>query len=214
MKYIPIAAGCLLLLATSCNNQPATNDSTAAKQDTAAKEAATAEPQMDSAAMMKAYQAFATPGDMHKWLAKFNGTWTADIVSYMDPSKPEKSTATNVYTSSLNGLYQEGKMKGNMMGQDFEGHSTTGYDNSKKMFVSTWVDNMGSGIIYMTGTYDEAAKTLNLKGTQTDPLTGKDAEIREVMKITDDDNYTLEMYGTGADGKEMKFMDGTFKRKK
>ncbi|HET6722517.1 MAG TPA: hypothetical protein VFH07_07185, partial [Chitinophagaceae bacterium] len=34
---------------------------------------------------MKAYQEFMTPGQMHKWMAKLNGTWEADITSYMNP---------------------------------------------------------------------------------------------------------------------------------
>jgi len=163
---------------------------------------------------MKAYQDFMTPGPMHKWMAKFNGTWEADITGYMDPTKPEKSKATNVNSTIMNGLYQVGDYTGNMMGMPFQGHSIMGYDNAKKMFVSTWIDNMGSGMIFMTGTYDDAAKTLTLKGKQTDPMTGKDSEIREVMQITDDNNYTLKMYGTGPDGKEMIFMEGAFKRKK
>jgi Protein of unknown function (DUF1579) len=66
----------------------------------------------------------------------------------------------------------------------------------------------------MSGTYDEATKTLSLKGTQTDPMTGKDSEIREEMKMIDDNTYTMTMYGAGMDGKEMKFMEGTFKKKK
>lgn len=162
---------------------------------------------------MKAYMDFMTPGPMHKWMAKLNGTWEADITSYMNPASPDKSKATNVTSTIMNGLYQVGDYSGNMMGMPFQGHSIMGYDNGKKIFVSTWIDNMGSGIIYMTGTYDEAAKSLHLKGKQTDPLTGKDADIREVMKIIDDNNYTLEMYGSGPDGKEIKYMEGTFKRK-
>ncbi len=163
---------------------------------------------------MKAWQDFMTPGAMHQWLAKFNGTWDVEITSYMDPANPSKSTGTAVYTSIMNGLYQVGDMTSTMMGMPFQGHSVSGYDNGKKLFVSTWVDNFGSGIILMTGTYDEATKTLNLKGTQTDPLTGKDSWIREEMKIVNDDTYNLLMYGPGPDGKEMMFMSGVFKRKK
>jgi len=114
----------------------------------------------------------------------------------------------------LNGLYQMGQFRGNMMGRPFEGRSTMGYDNAKKIFVNTWIDNLGSGIIYMTGTFDEKTKTLNLKGQQTDPVTGKDMDIREEMTMIDNDSYTMIMYGAGMDGKEMKFMEGTFKRKK
>ena len=163
---------------------------------------------------MKAYQDFMTPGAMHKWMAKLNGTWEADIISYMNPTNPDKSKATNVTKTIMNGLYSVGDYTGNMMGMPFQGHSMMGYDNAKKVFVNTWVDNMGSGIIFMTGTYDDATKTLHLKGKQTNPMNGADVDIREEMKIIDDNSYTLIMYGAGMDGKEIKFMEGTFKRKK
>jgi hypothetical protein len=167
-----------------------------------------------SADDMKKWEEFMTPGAMHKWLAKLNGTWDVEITSYMDPSNPQKSKGTGVYSSIMNGLYQTGDFKAEMMGMPFQGHSITGYDNAKKQFVSTWIDNFGSGIIYMTGTYDEATKTLNLKGIQTDPVTGKDAFIRQEMKIINDDTYNLMMYGPAPDGKEMLFMSGVYKRKK
>ena len=101
-----------------------------------------------------------------------------------------------------------------MMGMPFEGRSLSGFDNAKKKFVTTWVDNISSGTTNMMGDYDEASKTLNLKGTQTNPTSGENMGIRDVMKIIDNDTYTLTMYGDGPDGKEMKFMEGTFKRKK
>ena len=163
---------------------------------------------------LKAYQEFITPGAMHKWMAKFNGTWEADITSFMDPANPHKSMATNVASTIMNGLYQTADMTGNIMGMPFQGHSIMGYDNAKKIFVNTWIDNMSSGITIMTGTFDEVSKTLHLKGTQTNPVDGKDVGIRQEMKIIDDNTYTLVMYGAGPGGKEMKYMEGTFKRKK
>jgi hypothetical protein len=164
---------------------------------------------------MKAWQDFMTPGSMHKWMEKTNGTWEAEVSQWMDPSAPPtKTKATNVQSSVMGGRYVIGKFSSTMMGQPMEGMSTMGYDNAKKMFISTWVDNLGTGIVHMSGTYDEATKILNLKGHQTDPMTGKDSDIREEMKMIDDNTYTMTMYGAGMDGKEMKFMEGTFKRKK
>ena len=157
---------------------------------------------------------FFTPGPMHKWLASFTGTWEADVISYMDPTKPDTATLTQTYAMILNGLYQEAKLTGMMMGMPFEGRSLNGFDNAKKKFQTTWMDNFSSGFTYMTGNYDSTTKTMNLEGTQTNPSTGKDMGIREVMKIIDDNTYTLEMYGDGPGGKEIKFMEGTFKRKK
>jgi len=170
---------------------------------------------MDTTGMTKAWEDFKTPGAMHKWLAAQNGTWEGEVSQWMDPAAPPmKSKNTIVNSMILNGLYQQSKFTGTMFGMPFEGQSTTGYDNAKKMFVATWVDMSGSGIVYMTGNWDEATKTLNLKGRQTDPMTGKDCDIREELKIIDDNTQTMTMYGPGMDGKEMKFMEGTYTRKK
>lgn len=218
MKHfsLPIFAASLFLF--SCNGS---GDAEKPKADSATTVATTEvktetpAPPMDSATMMKAWQDFATPGAMHKWMEKTNGTWEAEVTQWMDPkAPPTKSKSTITQSSVLGGRYVTGKYKGSMMGAPFEGMSIMGYDNAKKLFVSTWIDNVGTGIVHMSGTYDEATKTLNLKGHQTDPMTGKDTDIREEMTMIDNDSYTMSMYGTGMDGKEMKFMEGTFKRKK
>ncbi|MBK6633122.1 MAG: DUF1579 domain-containing protein [Chitinophagaceae bacterium] len=208
----------VVLLMTACNdnskNATATTDSTATAV-TATKTDAAPAAMPDSAAMMKAWEDFKTPGDMHKWMAKTNGSWEGEVTQWMDPNAPPtKSKATITQSSALGGRYVISKYSGSMMGMPMEGISTLGYDNAKKLFVNTWVDNLGTGIVQMSGTYDEATKTLNLKGFQTDPMTGKESDIREELTTIDNDSYTMIMYGAGMDGKEMKFMEGLFKRKK
>ena len=132
---------------------------------------------------MKAWQDFMTPGPMHKWMAGQVGTWEAEVSQWMDPTAPPtKSKATDVVTMAMNGLYQVGNFSTSMMGMPMMGQSTLGYDNAKKWFVLSWIDNLGSGIVYMTGTYDEKTKTLSLKGKQTDPMSGKDTDIRQEKK--------------------------------
>jgi hypothetical protein len=219
MKLSTIIICAAALLFFSCNNEskPAettTDTKTEAVAGTSESKTETAPP-IDSAAMAKAWQNFMTPGENHKWLSKQTGTWEAEVSQWMDPSAPPtKTKAKDVVKMSMNGLYQVADFTSTMMGQPMMGQSILGYDNAKKVFVLSWIDNLGSGIVHMTGTYDESTKTLNLKGTQTDPLTGKDTEIRQENKYLDDDTYTMAMYGAGHDGKEMKFMEGTFKRKK
>lgn len=112
----------------------------------------------------------------------------------------------------LGGRYQQSSFKGTMNGMPFEGMGTTGYDNAKKMFVSTWVDNMGTGVITMEGNYDQGSKTLNLKGKCTDPSTGKDCDMREVMTMVDDKHTNFEMYMTMG-GKEQKVMEAKYTKK-
>lgn len=212
MKRIAFFLSLIAFGFTSCNNE--TKTETTATDTTAAVSTTPETPPMDSAAMAKAWQDFATPGEMHKWMASHEGTWEAEVSSYMSGPVPTKSKATEVVKMTMNGLYQEGNLSGTMMGMPFVGKSILAYDNAKKQFVLMWIDNMGSGILMMTGQYDAATKTLNFNGTQTDPTTGKDAKVRQEQKFIDDNTYALTMYGDGPDGKEAKFMDGTFKRVK
>lgn len=220
MKQFTLTICSAAILLFSCNDNaeksaPATADTSATAEKMTTTEPATPPPPPDSAAMTKAWQDYMTPGDNHKWLEKSNGTWEAEVSQWMDPAAPPtKAKAVNVQSSMLGGRYVISKFTSTMMGQPMEGMSTTGYDNAKKMFVSTWIDNLGTGIVHMSGNVDAATNTLNLKGHQTDPMTGKDSEMREEMKMIDDNTYTMTLYGAGFDGKEMKFMEGTFKKKK
>ena len=72
---------------------------------------------------------------------------------------------------------------------------------------------MGTGIMYMEGTWDDATKSANFKGKSTDPATGKEMDIREVFTIVNDNTQKMEMYCT-QNGQEMKSMEIVFTRAK
>lgn len=100
---------------------------------------------------MKAWQDYMTPGDVHKMMAKYNGEWNEEVTMWMAPGAPptvSKATAKNEMI--MGGRYQLSKSTGNMMGMPFEGMSTVGYDNAKKQFTSTWIDNFGTGTMALT----------------------------------------------------------------
>jgi hypothetical protein len=165
-------------------------------------------------AEMKAWMDFMTPGDMHQLLAKDDGEWNEEITNWMKPgAPPQKMAATCVNKMIMGGRYQESIHTGNMMGMPFEGKSITAYDNGRKIFVNTWIDNMSSGIMTMEGTWDAAKKTMNFKGTTTDPMTGKSMPVRQTVKYMDDGSQLMEMFMM-HEGKEFKSMEIKFTRKK
>ncbi len=161
-------------------------------------------------AEMKAWQAFMTPGDIHKMLSKSEGAWTADVTMWMMPgAQPIKSKATATQQMVLGGRYLQGIHKGDFMGMPFEGISMTAYDNAKKKFINSWVDNMGTGVMTLEGEWDAKKNAIIFKGTCTDPMTGKDVKVREVFTIVDDKTQTMEMW-MEYEGKEFKSMEMKF----
>src|SRR5262249_2628167 len=116
----------------------------------AAPAAAPAAPPGMDPAMMAKMGAYATPGPEHKMLEGRVGKWTGKGKFWMFPEAPVmESEVTSEFKWMLGNRYLEDTTHGNMMGQPFEGHGVTGYDNMKKKYVSTWIDNGGTGIMTM-----------------------------------------------------------------
>ena len=164
--------------------------------------------------MQKAWTEYRTPGPMHDLLATGAGEWTSDLKMWMDPSQPPtESKGTSVVKPILGGRYFEGVHTSSWGGEEMSGRDITGYDNAKQKFFNTWIDNFGTGIMYMEGTYDEDTKTFTFNGTTVDPLSKKDVPVKQTIKLIDDDHQHMEMYMSEG-GQELKTMEIDFVRKK
>jgi hypothetical protein len=156
---------------------------------------------------MKKWTDYMTPGKEHSNLAKMNGDWNYTAKFWMDPSAPpQTSDGTATCEMLLGGRYMQMKVSGKMMVMDFNGIDVTGYDNGKKVYVSSWIDNMGTGLMYMEGTYDDASKKVVYTGKMYDPMSGKDIVQKQTIKTIDDNNVLMEMYNV-VDGKDVKSME-------
>ena len=157
---------------------------------------------------------YATPSTMQKMMASWDGEWDEDITMWMAPGAPEqKSKASCVNRMILDGRYQESVHKGEFAGMPFNGIGTLAWDNTLKVFVNTWIDNFGTGMMYMTGSWDEKSKVISLSGTMTDPISGKAVPIRQVVRIIDDKTQVMEQY-TQNNGKDFLNMSITMKKRK
>lgn len=210
---LTLAIVSLSLIACKKDGEKADSQTTADSTATKTEEASVVIP--DSATITKAWMDYATPGDAHKRMAKDNGVWDEDMTSWQHAgAEPMKMKMTAEIKSVFDGKYQEAVHKGDFMGMPFEGKSTLAYDNASKEYISTWIDNMSTGIMVMRGNYDEAAKTFKMEGEVIDPVTKKMKKMREVITMVDDNTQKMEMYDTGYDGKEFKNMEIVMKRKK
>ena len=218
MKRVTLAIfAASLLLFFSCNNEKtadATKESTVSTDNTPKKD----EPwvPVDSATMMAKMMEYGTPGEMHKMLASWDGTWTGETTMWeYDGAAPKKSTGIGVNKMIMGGKYQHSTHKGEMMGMPFEGEGITAYDNSTKQFTSTWIDNWSTGIMTMKGNWDAGSKTLTFTGSYPDMFRpGKECHMKQVIKVIDDNTQQMDMYGPDQKtGKEYKMMEIVMKRK-
>lgn len=168
----------------------------------------------DSATAMKNWMDYMTPSKEHQMMASWNGTWTGDITMWMAPgAPPTKSTGTTENSMILGGRYQQGIYKGSFNGMPFEGMSTLAFDKAKKVFISTWLDNMGTGVMMLEGPWDDTKKSVTLTGNMMDPMSGKEVKVKEVFTVKDNNNQVMEMYALDATGTEFKTMEIKYKRK-
>src|SRR5687768_15657822 len=109
--------------------------------------AALAAHSQEDTAGMKAWMEYSTPGPMQKMIAMADGNWATDMKFWMAPgAQPSTSTGAVTNKMIMGGRYQESRFTSTYAGQPFEGIGTLGYDNVRKIFVTTWIDNMGTGI--------------------------------------------------------------------
>src|SRR5690606_11701335 len=128
-------------------------------------------PAQDEAAVA-AWEAAATPGAEHAQLAEhFVGTWDTKMTLWMDPvTPPLVETGRAVASTELGGRHVRMDFHGNFMGAPFEGTGSTGYDNVRRQYVSTWKDNMSTAVMFSYGDYDAATSTYTFRSEAPDPL--------------------------------------------
>src|SRR6266852_583800 len=180
--------------------------------------------QPNAADMMKQMMELSKLNENHKLLSSLDGNWNYTIKFWMKPdhsAPPQESKGTATRKSIMGGRYvmmdvsgkmqmpgEDGKMKDIM----FKGMGMEGYDNVKKKFVASWIDNMGTGIEFSEGKYDPATKTFTYS-MEMEPVPGMKTKVREVLKLVDDTHMFLEWYETPSKGKEKKTMEIAYTKK-
>lgn len=166
-------------------------------------------------AAMAVWMKFMTPSDGHKLLEGWAGKWDAKITMWMAPGAPPSvSTGSSENRWIMDGRIIEERFTGTFEGMPFTGLGYTGYDNVKKEYWGTWMDNMGTGVMRSTGSTSDGGKSWKFTSTSTDPMAGKEVPGESVVTVTDKDHHTMEMWGPAPDGKMFKMMEVAYSRKK
>jgi hypothetical protein len=180
--------------------------------------------QQEMAEMMKRCEAMSAPGEHHKLLDHFVGTWDLNLKSWMGgPDSPvTECKGSSEVKWILDGRYIEENVKsemsmpdekGEMKKMSFVGRGLTGYDNFKSKYVSTWIDNMSTQVMLSKGLADPAGKVFTFYSEVDDPMEGKQEQmLKTVIRVIDKDKHVFEMYNLSA-GDNFKVMEITYTRK-
>lgn len=214
MKQIPLAIYIAVMLLPACNNEKKPNPDSVI--DSASSDKVKDEPSHIDTLAVK----FPVPGDLHKMLARSNGTWIgeATIQFSADALPVSGGTSILINTMAVDGLYQVSEIKGNTTpgtGKPWTGLRITGYDQARKVFTRAMIgDGESAGGVAMEGSWDEKTQSITMPFRKVDPSTGKERNLKEVYKIIDENTEVLEIYGIDQKTKkEFRLLHVKWKRK-
>jgi hypothetical protein len=153
-----------------------------------------------------AYVQAATPGEAHRKLDPFAGTWKAKVRHWMHPgAEPNESTGvmTNTWVLGHRFLRQEYQ---DDSGQ-FEGTGFWGYNNVTGRYEGFWIDVMMTGLTYDVGACDKAGKVWTMRGETEFPTAGQKVTKRTIISLHGPDRHVVEMYFAKSGGDEFKALE-------
>ena len=166
-------------------------------------------------AHMQEYMKLMQPGEAHKHLQYYIGTWdTATNIWMGGPGTPPMaSTGTSIFKSVLDGRWVKEEHSGSMMGMPYKGMGMMGYDNYKNLYVGTWFSNMGTEMLQMAGARHPKTGVVTMYGAMDEPKLGVHARtVKYVTTPTDDDHFTFTIIDLHA-GDDYKVIEITYTRK-
>jgi len=174
--------------------------------------------------MMQKWLATTSPGEQHKRLEAFVGSWkTKTRMWWAGPQGPAtESEGTSEIQWILGKRFIREEVKsvfplpdksGGMKKIPFEGIGLMGYDNYRKMYVGTWVDTMNTTILSMRGNADPSGKVITTYGTMDEPMLGVIGRtVKYVSRVVDKNTCRFVMYDLHA-GDDYKVMEIAYTRK-
>ncbi len=165
-------------------------------------------------AMMAEWAKIASPGDPHKHLEYFVGTWKTKTKMYMGGpgSTPMESEGKSVMKWVLDGRFIQDNYKGTMMGMPYEGIGMTGYDNYRNLYINSWCSNQGTNMLTMSGMRHPKTGVFTYYGKMDEPrLKVVGRTVKYVTRIVDKDHYTFEIIDLHA-GDDYKVIELSYER--
>lgn len=150
-------------------------------------------------------------GAEHETIARFVGSWRAEVKLWLDPGGPPNvSTGTMSNTLVLGGRFLQQDYHddaGVFLGKGF-----WGYNDVDRRYEGFWIDVMSNMFQIEYGTHDPRCDVYIMKGSITNPSTGKPMGKRSVITVKGRDAHEVVMYFQQEGAAESKVMEIHYRR--
>jgi hypothetical protein len=168
----------------------------------------------EAQAMMEAWEKAGAVGAHHEKLNGLAGEWHGTFRMWMeDGAEPMESTGTIDRRWVLNGRFLEEKVTATSTFGDFNGIGYLGYNNLDGRYEFVWLEDMSTGMMHGTGTFDPDNNTFRWSSSHRDPITGHTIDSWSKLEMTSSSSQTYTGWQIGKDGRKFKSFEGTLERK-
>lgn len=152
------------------------------------------------------------PGEEHKRLAPFVGSWSATIKAWSSPDAPPAVFEGGAeFRWALGGRFVEQRFTASFAGKPFNGVGYLGYERPRKRFVSLWLDDASTEMMLRTGAMD--GKSFTASGENYEPALAAFAAVKETTTVVDANTLLFELWKTPPGGKPRRELEIVYRRR-
>lgn len=154
-----------------------------------------------------------TPGQEHKVFDIMQGSWD---VSLKIPIGNDKYIDGKTFCKAewvMDGRFMRLEYNSTFQGKPLTVVRYLGFDCYKNKYTETHFESTHTDMMSSEGTISPDGKTITCWGNHVDVAVNKSVKVRTVTTFVDNDTFILEMIYTDTDGKDVKTVTLTHKRK-
>lgn len=148
------------------------------------------------------------PSEVHSLLKEYTGEFDMEMTMWMSEGQdPVTVKVKSTNKMILGGRFLEMTQSGNMMGMDYQAITTFGFNNSSKEMVAATSTNLGTGILFLSGGWDNSNKVASMIGYLVNPMDKKQIKIRQEVSFIDNNIILIENFDQNEGQSEKKSVE-------
>lgn len=170
--------------------------------------------QTTQAAGMSELAKIATPGENHKHLEYFIGTWETTLKMWRGGpgSQPVSTAGTAEIDWILDKRFLQERLQGTLKGKYFESVSIMGYNNYRHLYERTEVSTIGTHMLTMRGVRHPVSGLFTLYGEMDEPsLKVVGRAVKFVIRIINENRFSYTTIDLHA-GEEYRVIQVSYQR--